>query len=48
MEFDYLDPPNFGVVQTRLSDKQQELVWNLLKKYSPESAEWSGVIHYYM
>ncbi len=42
MNFDYLDPTNYGVVQTRLDDDQQELVWNLLKKYSPESAEWSG------
>ena len=39
---EYLDPPNFGVVRTRLNEEQLNLVWNLVKKNSPKSAKWDN------
>ena len=39
---EYLDPPNFGVVRTRLNEEQLNLVWNLVKKDIDQALNYSG------
>jgi hypothetical protein len=41
-EINFQTPKNYGVVDAKLTDDQLEKVWALLKKYSHDSAEWSG------
>ena len=42
MEIDYIDPKNFGLVHTVLSEEHQALCWSILKKNAPTEAVWEG------
>ena len=42
MEIDYIDPLNYGIVHTQLSNEHQDLCWNIVKSNSPPNAKWHG------
>ena len=42
MKFDYINPKNYGIVQTVLSKENQDLCWELVKQNSPREAKWEG------
>jgi len=42
LSINYINPINYGVLDTKLSEDAKEKVWDRIKKYSPETAEWSG------
>ena len=42
MNYEFHDPHMCGVLDTKLEGDNLELTWDLIKKYSPKSAVWSG------
>tara|TARA_B100001939_G_scaffold267855_1_gene235335 strand:+ start:11536 stop:12225 length:690 start_codon:yes stop_codon:yes gene_type:complete len=42
MNYEFHDPHNWGVLDTKLEKDELNLTWDIIKKYSPKSAVWSG------
>ena len=42
MNYEFHDPHMCGVLDTKLEGDNLELTWDIIKKYSPKSAVWSG------